>query len=193
VWNAFGDDVDRNSVGKLLELINSIDPPIPSRTWVVEMAKEAGFSANVAQWLGTSVRRMHAGQHGQRATAISKHVSDQDNGMVWAFDAGAAEELLRSYAGMNSWDVLEAPWKVCVAGEHVTTQLVVASRSPRWKVPQIAERLKLLVDAGVADGSGAVARVDWLENSGHWVHVDNPTGLLELLRPVFSATEPTQE
>jgi pimeloyl-ACP methyl ester carboxylesterase len=51
---------------------------------------------------------------------------------------------------------------------------VVAERSDRW-TPELRARARALPPS---------ARVTYheLPNAGHWVHVDNPDGLLALLR-----------
>ncbi|EEH58754.1 uncharacterized protein MICPUCDRAFT_55910 [Micromonas pusilla CCMP1545] len=33
------------------------------------------------------------------------------------------------------------------------------------------------------------ARVHYLANASHWVHIDNPDGLLEILAPSFGAID----
>ena len=35
-------------------------------------------------------------------------------------------------------------------------------------------------------------RVHYLHDSSHWVHIDNPEGLLEILAPSFGALDRTQ-
>jgi pimeloyl-ACP methyl ester carboxylesterase len=37
------------------------------------------------------------------------------------------------------------------------------------------------------------ARVHFLRDASHWVHIDNPEGLLEILAPSFGAMDRTQQ
>lgn len=86
----------------------------------------------------------------------------------WVFDLDAIEELMRDYFRVDTWGYLAEP------RERPEFRLVVAERSDRW-TPALRERARALPPS---------ARVVYheLERSGHWVHVDNPDGLLALLR-----------
>lgn len=86
----------------------------------------------------------------------------------WVFDLDAIEELMLDYFRVDTWGYLGEP------RERPEFRLVVAERSDRW-TPALRERARALP---------AASRVVYheLERSGHWVHVDNPAGLLELLR-----------
>jgi pimeloyl-ACP methyl ester carboxylesterase len=86
----------------------------------------------------------------------------------WVFDLDAIEELMRDYFRVDTWGYLAEP------RERPEFRLVVAERSDRW-TPALRERARALP---------ASSRVVYheLERSGHWVHVDNPSGLLALLR-----------
>jgi len=90
----------------------------------------------------------------------------------WVFDLDAIEELMLDYFRVDTWDYLAR------ARERPEFRLAVAERSDRW-TPALRERAKALAPS---------ARVVYheLERSGHWVHVDNPDGLLALLREHMS-------
>jgi pimeloyl-ACP methyl ester carboxylesterase len=87
---------------------------------------------------------------------------------VWLFDADAIEALMQDYFRVDLWGFLES------ARERPEIQLVVAERSDRW-TPALRQRARQLP---------ASTRVVYRElpDSGHWVHVDNPEGLLAMLR-----------
>lgn len=91
-----------------------------------------------------------------------------DGRYTWVFDVDAIEELMRDYFRVELWPFLEAP------RERPELHLVVAERSDRW-TPELRARARALPPS---------TRVSYhaLPNSGHWVHVDNPDGLLALLR-----------
>jgi pimeloyl-ACP methyl ester carboxylesterase len=86
----------------------------------------------------------------------------------WLFDADAIEALMADYFRVDLWSFLEA------ARERPEIQLVVAERSDRW-TPALRQRARDLPPS---------TRVVYRElpNSGHWVHVDNPEGLLAMIR-----------
>lgn len=87
---------------------------------------------------------------------------------TWLFDVDAIEVLMQDYFRVDLWGFLETP------RERPEIQLVVAERSDRW-TPALRQRARALP---------ASTRVVYRElpNSGHWVHVDNPDGLLAMLR-----------
>jgi len=74
---------------------------------------------------------------------------------------------MRDYFRVDLWDYLAQP------RERPELELVVAERSDRW-TPELRARARALP---------AQARVHYheLPDSGHWVHVDNPAALLELM------------
>lgn len=86
----------------------------------------------------------------------------------WLFDVDAIEALMQDYFRVDLWGFLESP------RERPDIQLVVAERSDRWTAP-LRQRARALPPS---------TRVVYRElpNSGHWVHVDNPEGLLAMMR-----------
>ena len=87
---------------------------------------------------------------------------------TWMFDLDAIEELMADYFRTDLWGFLETP------KSSPELQLVVAERSDRW-TPELRDRARALPPS---------TRVTYRElpNAGHWVHVDNPEGLLAMLR-----------
>lgn len=60
-----------------------------------------------------------------------------------------------------------------------------AENSDRWD-PETVLRLESL-DAQERGGSEGKVAVHVLPKSGHWVHVDNPRGLLEIVAPKIAS------
>jgi pimeloyl-ACP methyl ester carboxylesterase len=92
---------------------------------------------------------------------MTTNVRMTDAGFVWKFDLDAIEEMLRSYADEDLW-----PW-IVEPSRAARLDVVRAERSERWPDVELARfegvpRLALHV----------------LPDAGHWVHVDNPDGLL---------------
>jgi esterase len=87
---------------------------------------------------------------------------------TWLFDVDAIELLMQDYFRVDLWAFLEA------TRERPEIQLVVAERSDRWTAA-LRQRARALPPS---------TRVVYRElpNSGHWVHVDNPEGLLSMMR-----------
>ncbi len=90
-----------------------------------------------------------------------------DGGYVWRFDLDLVEALLADYFARDLWDAFSLPRQ---GAQHV---LVRGARSERWTAADTA-RLDALHRAGRA-------RHLELADAGHWLHADNPAGLLRLL------------
>lgn len=96
--------------------------------------------------------------------------NDKSQGLTWAFDLHGIAEMYRSYESKSLWEFLERP------AEGIRLDFVKAERSTfRWG-GQDEERIKSLGH-----------KVHLLENSGHWVHTDNPNGLFDILSSSFGA------
>ncbi len=86
-----------------------------------------------------------------------------EGGLVWRFDLEAVQELLADYLAVDLWPVVEdAPCAL---------HFVRAARSERWTDAVLARFY------GLSD-----VWVHTLEDSGHWVHAENPEGLIQILR-----------
>jgi pimeloyl-ACP methyl ester carboxylesterase len=89
-----------------------------------------------------------------------------EGGFDWRFDLDAIEEMLRDYGREDLW-----PW---LAEPGPPVDVVRAGRSDRWTSDAI-HRLEGLPRV----------RVHTLPNAGHWVHIDDPEGLLDVLGAGF--------
>jgi pimeloyl-ACP methyl ester carboxylesterase len=99
---------------------------------------------------------------------MSTNLKREGQQYTWLFDLDAIEALMEDYFRQDLWPYLSE------ARERPEFRLVVAERSDRW-TPALRERAQQLPPS---------ARVVYheLPRAGHWVHVDNPDGLLDLLR-----------
>lgn len=63
--------------------------------------------------------------------------------------------------------------------------IVRAEKSDRWDQDAI-QRIQKFASRGETDSIGKVS-LYVLPNAGHWVHVDNPKGLLEIMAPKIAS------
>ena len=63
--------------------------------------------------------------------------------------------------------------------------IVRAEKSNRWD-PDVIQRIESLA-ARERGGSEGKFSVHILPNAGHWFHVDNPKGLLDIVAPKINA------
>ncbi|XP_078441133.1 alpha/beta-Hydrolases superfamily protein [Wolffia australiana] len=154
-----GEVVTENIDGEVegvLKILRSLPPWLPSRKWVVDHMVHHGFSKSLSEWIASNLKK--EGEH-----------------LTWAFDLPAAIDMFNSYKEKCYWDLLEHP----PAGLRV--EIVCAENSDRW-TPQVAARLDSLANRWQSDGIvKGKTRVHVLPKSGHWVHVDNPNGLLDIM------------
>ena len=96
--------------------------------------------------------------------------------LTWTFDLEGIVDMYRSYEATDLWPMLETQPR------GLEVDFVRAERSAFvWTEEDIAR---------IGSYGG---RVHYLHDSSHWVHIDNPEGLLEILAPSFGALDRTQE
>lgn len=155
-------DIEQNGeVERVLKSIKELPDPLPSRRWLVEHLVKKGFSKSLADWLGTNLRRVEA----------------SSEKMTWVFDVEGIYDMYLSYKQTNYWPFLESPPKGLDIG------LVRAEKSDRWH-PSLLSKLEDLANTSPKPGQGRVS-YHVLERAGHWLHIDNPSGLIEILAPSF--------
>jgi pimeloyl-ACP methyl ester carboxylesterase len=121
----------------------------------------ASARADVVQALGAR------GLSRPTAEWIATSLKRTEAGYVWLFDLDGIEALIADYYAQDLWSFLEQ------ARSRPEFRIVIAERSDRW-LPETRERALTLP-------STANVHCHVLPDSGHWVHVDNPAALLELM------------
>lgn len=87
-------------------------------------------------------------------------------GLTWKIDLEAIQKMYRSYENTNLWPLLENP------ADGIEISFVRAELSSfRWSGQ----------DQDLIRAYGH--QVHLLQNSGHWVHADNPNGLFNIIAP----------
>ena len=151
-------DNSDGEVERVLQTLASLPSSLPSRKWVVDHMINLGFSKSLSEWIGSNLKK------------DNEHVT-------WAFDLQAAIDMFNSYRERSYWTLLENPPK------GLDIAIVQAELSDRWLSDDV-QRLKALSRRESKPDAGKVS-LHVLPNSGHWVHVDNPKGLLEIMVPNF--------
>jgi esterase len=148
-----------NEVIRVIQTVRQTTTPAADRAHVVAELGALGISTGTANWLATNLQR-------------------QTDGFVWRFNLDAIYELMLDYFRVDLWQVLEDPQ----AGSDF--RVVVAERSDRW-APENRARLQAMLEIvrlrePTVRENGTVA-LHIVPNAGHWLHVDNPAFLLELM------------
>ncbi|KAL8140980.1 hypothetical protein V2J09_007001 [Rumex salicifolius] len=154
-------------VEEVLQTLQSLPRSIPSRKWLVENLLSLGFSQSLAQWIASNLKKS-----GEKET--------------WAFNLDGAIQMFNSYRETDYWPLLERPPK----GTEIS--IVRAENSDRWD-SGVIQRLESLSRRPRDESKGKLS-VHVLPKAGHWVHVDNPKGLLDMMAPkIASLTMKEQE
>ncbi|XP_059428743.1 uncharacterized protein LOC132162525 [Corylus avellana] len=152
-------------VEKVLQTLQSLPSSVPSRKWLVSRMIELGFSKSLSEWIGSNLKK--SGEH-----------------ETWAFNLEGAVQMFNSYREKSYWSLLEHPPK------GMDIAIVRAENSDRWDKDVIQQLENLANRGGDGDGSEGKFSVHVLPNSGHWVHADNPKGLLEIIAPKLASLRP---
>eukprot|EP00892_Ulva_mutabilis_P012229 jgi/Ulvmu1/9379/UM051_0006.1 len=103
-----------------------------------------------------------------RWAATNLRPSGDNGSLAWSFDLEGIAAMYESYENKSHWQLLESP------PQGLSVHFVRAEHSSfRWS-GGAAERIKALGHA-----------VHLLRDAGHWVHTDNPQGLLDIMAPAF--------
>ena len=96
---------------------------------------------------------------------MSTNLRAGPDGLRWRFDLTAVEEMMADYARSDFWPLVERT--------DAPITFVRAGRSDRWN-PEVLARFTELPP-------WSPVRLQTLPNAGHWLHVDDPDGLLDVL------------
>ncbi|GLE05490.1 hypothetical protein PINS_up014513 [Pythium insidiosum] len=140
------------SIERVLPVLKSIPLPIHSKKQLITDLTNKGISLGEAQWLTTNL----------------KMISTNPETYTWKMSVPVIEELFQSFLANDLWPVVET------TPEDTDIHFVQADRSRMW-TPAVIERLNTLrhVKSNVHHYV--------LPNSDHWVHIDNPDGLLQIM------------
>lgn len=155
--------------------------------WLVTHMIERGFSKSLSDWIGSNLKK--SGEH-----------------ETWSFNLEGAIQMFNSFRYLlkpipshffkkiaikrwflnytfgretSYWSLLEHPPK------DTEIAIIRAANSDRWS-SDVVQQLERLSSKGSEESKGRVS-AHVLPNSGHWVHVDNPKGLLEIVAPKISS------
>jgi esterase len=145
-----------NEVIRVIQAVRQTTTPAAERTHVVAELMAQGLSSGTSNWLATNLQR-------------------QAEGFVWRFNLDAIYELMLDYFRVDLWPVLES------GASDSDFRVVVAERSDRWAPENRARLQELVRNSNNAAGASNNAQLHIVPNAGHWLHVDNPGFLIELI------------
>lgn len=152
VEDAVGKEHRQLNTMEVIETLERLSWPVPTRRELVSLLLAHGVSNNIALWMTTNL------------------IGD-GGGLRLSFDPSEMSRMLKDFIHLDGWPL------ILELGLKCTIHLVAAERGQR--VSDIDED-KL---AKITDHRGYFHR---LKDSGHFVHADNPQGLLKIMSPFFA-------
>lgn len=151
----------REEIDRVVAAIRAVPLPVPSRRALVEQLRAAGLSDPIAQWMTTN---------------LEPDPSSTDGGLRWKFQLGAIPAMLSDFGALDLWPALRAH---AATGELPDVVFVRGGRSDRWSADELDRLQRAIADGVVVDHV--------LPAAGHWVHTDDPDGLLAIVVPLLDA------
>lgn len=145
------------SVDAVIAGIKDLPQPLASTGELVELLTAKGFSRALAQWMTLNIRPAKPGEY------------------YWSFDLDVIEQLFASHKATDWWPLLEGDY---VAGrtDNLAVTFVRAERNGAW-TPRVRERFATTPNENVS--------LLTLPDAGHWLHVEKPKELFDMLAPSF--------
>lgn len=168
--------------GKVVLVATSVLCPPPVQTWVIDSTPEPSareesserlldlLSHSPAQFSNRdeAVAWVRAGGFDETtARWIVMNLTRTEDHWIWRLDVAGLQDLLADFARVDLWPVVESP----PAGADIW---FVRAESNSILSAESVVRLDAI------EGRGEAVNVRQL-SGGHWLHIDNPDGLLELL------------
>ncbi|GAB9470620.1 hypothetical protein Gpo141_00007861 [Globisporangium polare] len=141
------------SIENVLPRLKEIPLLIHSKSQLIKDLTAKGIGLGEAQWLTTNLRL----------------TSNQPEQYEWKMDVPVIEELFQAFLATDLWPTVREGG----FDDNVQIHFVHAEKNSMW-TPQILKDLENL------EGEQVFSHL--LVKSGHWVHIDNPNGLLEIIQ-----------
>lgn len=152
-------DKHTREVLDVLAAVKSIPLPLASRQALYQQLQHQGFSPALQQWLGGNLRQEGQGRY------------------VWTFNLEGAESMFQDYMKEDYTPLLQRP------PPGVTLNILRALRSDRWDHDTMAAVRQAVAATAQPAAVRGQTRYWELADAGHWVHADNPKGLVAVMLP----------
>ena len=166
VPSAVSATTDPHGVQRVIDAIRSLPKTFASREELTEklLSLPGAFPKDLIDWLGTNLAPVHPHE-------------GVNSRLTWMFDPDGVAALYASYKRDDGAlrVALDPPQRDGSSACEV--HVVRAERSTRWP----AETESALVKR--SETAGSRLRYHVLPNAGHWLHVDNPVGLRDVIAP----------
>jgi esterase len=156
-------DVAHSSVANVIGAISRVRLPIQNKDDLVSfLTQENNISPAIAAWMATNLVRVDGGFH-------------------FKFDLPVILNLIEDYKNQDFFGTLNDINRISASINQKACQvhLVQAGKNDSWDNAVVQDKLTESERLGVL-------KSHCLPNAGHWVHVDDLDGLMDLIEPTFS-------
>jgi len=151
------------SVAQVVKAISSVPIPVKDKKELVRtLTQESGLDLSIASWMTTNL----------------KPTSNND-GFEFIFDLDVAQSILYDFPKQDFFSMVEE-CLVSTKGEN-KLHLIMAGKNSAWTVNIVAQLQSM--NSAMIDGS--MLEMTTLPKAGHWVHVDDLEGLMEIIERSF--------
>jgi esterase len=148
---------DGGEIDRVLSAVRAVPMPVTSRKDVAAFLRAQGLSESLCLWMTTNLRA----------------VSPDDDRLTWKINLSAIDEMLASFGALDLWPRLLDRHR-----NDSRVVLVRGGRSTRFTDAESHQLTRAVATGAVTDHV--------LQNAGHWLHTDDPDGLLALLAGSFA-------
>lgn len=140
------------------------EPPAPDNDVAMVIAALGGVPQPLARREDLVEHMTSRGFSPSLAQWLTTNLRRAEDGLRFVFELDAIRAMIADYWSLDLWDLLRDP--------PCPIEVVRAGRSDRWP-DEVLERF--------TSEASPLTRLHVLPNAGHWVHVDDPEGLIRLL------------
>jgi hypothetical protein len=179
--------MNKESVGGIFHILSELPEYFGDPKQVQRTLQELGVTLPVAQWL-TSECRTNA-----NSDTITRNNPTAAANYQLGFDLHVATELFADFCITDLWTFIESfeGRGRGYGGSDAKIHFVRAGRNPLWKLGSTLERFERLSSGGGGSSTGSV-KLHTMSAVGHWLHVEDARGLMQLIKQESALQGPEQ-
>ena len=157
-------EVEKDMFGAefILKATEKLPEIVPNREFLRSQLAPLQISSGIIDWLGSNLVIAKPGMHAEGNDDSTKM------SLTWQFNRKILRDLYESFQQTALWHALEEK-----DHDTVHVHIVKAEKSADWK-PDAIQRIETLKQ-------DKKLSYHVLEKAGHWLHSDNPIGLINIL------------
>lgn len=151
------------SVAQVVKAISSVPIPIKDKKELIRtLTHDNGLDLSIASWMTTNLKP-----------------TSNDDGFEFIFDLDVAHSILEDFPKQDFFSMIK-DCLVSTKGKN-KLHLIMAGKNSAWTDDILAQLQSM--NSTIIDGS--MLQMTTLPKAGHWVHVDDLEGLMEIIERSF--------